>query len=406
VPAYKNGYFKNLLAASCNIIPFLSPVQPYSAAKIIALEPQAQPVHGCEQYTATTCGNIFRNGIRLTPVKVQGRSPLVRISINGRKSKLAIAKLVALTHVANPNNYTHYIHKDCDLTNCHANNLEWVSDTAYRCWKANRRFVSQGERLYSYEELLGPVKRRKQKPVIDLGGVPVNEFPGYYITKEAVVYKADRILAHMKGNRGCLRVKLRYPTEKKEYMRAGLATLVAEHFVPNPRKYKHVIFKDRDKLNCHADNLAWVDGETFMFWSGASKYQDGKHKKKTYTKEEALKRCVDPWLTRYYESGNETYIEELWKEIDKRFKDRNYKQWPLFRSECYIYLKERVQRYSLFHDPLPTLVLYMKSLREQLRKEISTPLPAHRLRQTDETLRNRNYRVGDTSGQWMWHGLE
>ncbi len=366
-------------------------MQPISAAKIIALEPEAQPVPGYEQYRATIYGNIFRNGIRLTPVKLPRRSPLVRISINGKKSKLAIAKLVALTHVANPHNYTHYIHKDCDLTNCHANNLEWVSDTAYRCWKANRRFVAKGERLYSYEELLGPIKRRKQKPVIDLGGVPVNDFPGYFITRDGVVYRQDRILAHMKGNRGCLRVKLRYPTEKKEYMRAGLATLVAEHFVPNPRKYKHVIFKDRDKLNCHADNLAWVDGETFMCWSGASKYNKDGLRKKRIDRAEAIRRCEDPCLKRYYETQDEYYMQEVWKDVDRRATQRNIRNWEELRTETYLYFVDRCQRCSFLFDPLPILLLNLRGLRQKLRQEISPGLPEHKRWQTDETLRSHRF---------------
>jgi hypothetical protein len=390
----------------CNTQPFNLHTALTSAATVVALEQPPLAIPGYPGYTVTDDGRVYRAGKLLQPVKADGRCSRIRISINGKTSKIAVARLVALAHVPNPNNYSQYIHKDHALNNCHASNLQWVSDTEYRHFKANKRLAKNAERQYDYEELLGPVKRKKEKPVIDLGGVPVNDFPGYFITREGVVYKKDRILANLKGNRGCLRVKLRYPTEKKEYLRAGLATLVAEHFVPNPKKYKHVIFIDRNKLNCHASNLAWVDGQTFMYWSGAARYQDGKYKKKVFTKEEALQRCNHPWLKRYYESGNETFLMELWKEIDHSFTSRNFKLWPQFRSECYMYLKDRLDRYSLFHNPIPIMVLYTKHLEKKLREEISIPLPKKRLRQTDESLRSRNYAVGDISGKWMWEGIE
>lgn len=175
--------------------------------------------------------------------------------------------MVASTWVANPMKFTHRIFLDKDCSNCHAANLQWVSDADYRAW-INEKKTAKRQKS---EALMGILPGR-EKRLYNLGGVPVHGFPGYFITKEGVVYKTDRIIKPMKGTRGCLRVKLRYPTASRQYMRAGLATLVAEHFVHNPNKgrNKYVIFKDRDRHNCHAANLAWVDGETFMYYSTAA----------------------------------------------------------------------------------------------------------------------------------------
>ncbi len=39
--------------------------------------------------------------------------------------------------------------------------------------------------------------------------------------------------------------------------------LVANLFVPNPNNHRYIIFKDRNRSNCRADNLEWVDYDTY-----------------------------------------------------------------------------------------------------------------------------------------------
>lgn len=45
---------------------------------------------------------------------------------NGNKRKISINRLVAFAFVPNPNNYSNVDHKDGDLSNNNADNLEWV----------------------------------------------------------------------------------------------------------------------------------------------------------------------------------------------------------------------------------------------------------------------------------------
>ncbi|MFY0598281.1 MAG: HNH endonuclease [Cyclobacteriaceae bacterium] len=55
------------------------------------------------------------------------------------------------------------------------------------------------------------------------------------------------------------------PTKKKD----GKNTLIYVHkivaalFVPNPEGHKKLVFKDRKRTNCRADNLVWLNKEDF-----------------------------------------------------------------------------------------------------------------------------------------------
>jgi hypothetical protein len=369
-----------------------------SAAKVIALVPVPLPIPLYPQYSISPCGFVYRKGYRLHQVDEPHRGPRVRISANGKKQKVSLARLVALTHVPNPGNHTHYIFIDRDYKNCNAENIQWVSDTEYRKW------INEKKAHRSHSAELPRIAPKREKPCFDLGGVPVHGFPGYFITKDGVVYKTDRIIKPMAGNRGCLRVKLRYPIQKRQYMRAGLATLVAEHFVPNLNrsKNKYVIFKDRNRLNCHAENLAWVDGQTFMHYSGVAKSAGGLARKIYIERSAAISQCIEPMLKRYYQTLDDYYLLELWKDIDRRIAARQMSDWPELRSETYLYYLDRCQRYSFLRDPLPLLMLYLRTLRRKLREEISPDIPVAKLYKLEESLRSGNYSRADRSGNWQY----
>ncbi len=55
------------------------------------------------------------------------------------------------------------------------------------------------------------------------------------------------------------------PTRKKDGKNTlrYVHKLVAELFVPNPENHKRIIFKDRNRSNCAANNLQWVSYETY-----------------------------------------------------------------------------------------------------------------------------------------------
>lgn len=171
----------------------------------------------------------------------------------------------------------------------------------------------------------------------------------------------------------------------ERYRYLGLAKLVAGHFIPNPKKFEHVIFKDRNNHNCHADNIAWVDGETFIYYSGII----GGAQKIVLTREEALKECTDVYLRGYYETLDESWLDDCWIEIERRLKD--VYAWDACRSECYLYFLDRAHRYSIVKDPAGMLFLYMKSVKAKIRQEISHDMPNSVVWKNDESLRTINY---------------
>lgn len=168
--------------------------------------------------------------------------------------------------------------------------------------------------------------------------------------------------------------------QHNKYLFFGLAKLVAEHFIPNPNHYTKVIFKDRDNHNCHADNIAWVDGETFIYYSGI--YIGGK--KKVLTREEAIRQCTNIYLRRYYVTLDESWLHECWHELEKKITLFN---WHNYRSECYMYFIDRARCCSLLGDPLGLILLYVKGVRANFYREISADMPVSLVLKTDECLR-------------------
>lgn len=55
------------------------------------------------------------------------------------------------------------------------------------------------------------------------------------------------------------------PTKKKDGKNTliYIHKLVAALFVDNPNEFKKLVFKDRDRTNCHASNLKWVGKEEY-----------------------------------------------------------------------------------------------------------------------------------------------
>lgn len=55
------------------------------------------------------------------------------------------------------------------------------------------------------------------------------------------------------------------PTKKKDGKNTliYIHKIVAELFVPNPEGYNKLVFKDRNRKNCRADNIQWLSKEEF-----------------------------------------------------------------------------------------------------------------------------------------------
>lgn len=105
-------------------------------AEYIALtQPTRKPVAGFEGlYEVDVNGNVFsvcqtasRRVRRLKPYTVSGYKKVRLYGKNGQVSRYFIHRLVAQAFIPNPDNLPEVNHKDCDHTNNHVSNLEWVS---------------------------------------------------------------------------------------------------------------------------------------------------------------------------------------------------------------------------------------------------------------------------------------
>ncbi|HAO06904.1 MAG TPA: hypothetical protein DCQ50_07925, partial [Chryseobacterium sp.] len=219
---------------------------------------------------------------------------------------------------------------------------------------------------------------KKEPDWIDPARVPLNGYPGYYITPSGVLYKGNRIRKSSIRKGKAVRIRI---WQNGKYKFLGLATVLAEHFIPNPRKYPKIIFKDRDHHNCCVDNIAWVDGQTFVYYAGI--YGKGV-KKKILPREEAIKQCTNAYLKRYYQSLDEYWLHECWKDLEKNIRVYN---WSDYRSECYLYFVDRAKRFSITGEPLGLVLLYMKGVRYKVHREISPYMPVAAVLKTDESLR-------------------
>ncbi|MEO9022804.1 MAG: hypothetical protein ABI237_18140 [Ginsengibacter sp.] len=330
----------------------------------------AAPIPGFERYTVTSNGEVFNGDCLLKHRKVSGRS--ARVKIKGSKGKIvrmAVAELVALAFIANLHNHSKIIFKDRDNNNCTVDNIQWVSTGEFT------RFVNHHAES---DNLLGPPRQKRKLDWIDPERVPLQGYPGYYITKAGVVYKKDRIIKPVVKKDTSLKVRIRQGGSDKFF---GLAKLVAAHFISNPRNHRYVIFKDRDNHNCHVSNIAWVDAETFTFYCGIHVGA----KKRVLPREEAIRRCTNIYLRTYYETLDESWLHDCWAEVEERIK---LPDWDACKSDCYIYFIDRARRFSLIKDPVGLMLLYMKGVRAKIREELSPYMPVAKVRKTDESLRN------------------
>jgi hypothetical protein len=330
-------------------------------------------------YSITAYGEVFNGAYLLKASKSPGRAARVKVrDKEGKAIRIAIAKLIALAFIPNPDNHSKIIFKDRDNNNCTVDNIQWVSTGEFT------RFVNHhAER----DNLLGPPRPKRKPDWIDPERVPLEGYPGYFLTPSGVLYKGDRICKPSVRKNKSTRVRI---WQQGRYKFFGLAKLVAEHFIPNPKNHRYVIFKDRDNHNCHVSNIAWVDAETFTFYCGIH----AGAKKRVLPREEAIRRCTNMYLRAYYETLDESWLHDCWAEVEERIK---LPDWDACKSDCYLYFIDRARRFSLLKDPVGLMVVHMKGVRAKIRKEISPDMPVMAVVRTDESLRRLRRASEDVS---------
>jgi hypothetical protein len=90
---------------------------------------------------------------------------------------------------------------------------------------------------------------------VSIGCVRLRNQPGYYIHPEGTVYSSLQgalrpLTPHRIGNAWYVDIG---------YTKENLGRLVISQFVENPDRRSHFIHLDRDKSNCQATNLIWVE---------------------------------------------------------------------------------------------------------------------------------------------------
>ena len=89
-------------------------------------------IPGYQYYYITPCGNVYYNGNMLkVPIKKPNQALKIRIQENGICRLYGLATLIAKAFIPNPHQYKKIIFKDGNKYNCHAGNIEWVSNVQF-----------------------------------------------------------------------------------------------------------------------------------------------------------------------------------------------------------------------------------------------------------------------------------
>jgi hypothetical protein len=192
-------------------------------------------------------------------------------------------------------------------------------------------------------------------------------FENYTLDNQGNVYKNNTLLkCRIAKKDGKLYKSIRLFYEPKKYIQKNIATLVAEYFVkPKSTAHKFIIFKDRDTFNCAYTNLAWVDGETFAYYSGL---KGGIFAIKKNDMEVAIATAKDIYLTSYYRTGKEDFLHQRFLQIDKQLS--HIKNWNEIKSFCFIQFIERARRYSILGDAKGFVINYIKCEQHRLERNL------------------------------------
>ena len=197
---------------------------------------------------------------------------------NDKPTYVKIHMLVAIAFVPNPEGYTYVRHKNGKLDDNRADNLEWVEFKPKKKRKSKRtsKTVSASPRpvVSEVEVLDGDL----WKDVMGYEGL-------YKVSKNGNVMsfwrKKPRYLTaktySSKRSGYLLEYLLRGKDGKNRYMMAHM--LVAEHFIPNPLGYKHIMHIDGNPRNNNVDNLRWTERSVKHRVKKSESYKklEGKH---------------------------------------------------------------------------------------------------------------------------------
>ena len=188
---------------------------------------------------------------------------------------IAVHILVAKAFVPNPGGYTFVKHINGRLTDNRADNLEWVK---FKPKKKRKRKSKRTSKIVSASPRLGVsevevIDGELWKDVMGFEGLYKISTNGRLVS---VLHKKPRYI-RARRERQVLKYWLRDKDGKKH--RKAVHLLVAEHFVPNPLGYKHVMHIDGNPQNNNVDNLRWTERLVKHFVKKSEDYKllEGKH---------------------------------------------------------------------------------------------------------------------------------
>lgn len=233
-------------------------------------------------YEISNLGNVRKSDtkIKIEPCKLKNNNTrtIIRLSKNNKRKSFQLDLLVAEAFIPNNYNSISVIHKDGNLQNNNASNLEWFIDPALK-W-------------------LDKIPDRKEvwKDVIGWEDIYEISNIGRIRIKDTGKIKKD----HIKPNSGYHQINLEKGNIRKTI---SIHRLVAETFIPNPNNLSDVNHIDGDKNNNTITNLEWL--------SHADNIRHG-FKNNLYDINEHTKRCIKN--NKKYEK-NTALIDPITKEI-------------------------------------------------------------------------------------------